>query len=399
MSRNVFKRTLVGAPLAVATAMTLAACGSGGGGGGAGGDVLTIGVPYPQTGGYAEYGSNFSDGVRLAVQQVNDAGGIDVAGTKVQVEAVFCDTQVDTAKAAACGRRLSAQEQAPVMVISTSAETFPILAFNETGRDPFLVISSSASNKLVTEGNELVARYWFNTHSYMPDFTALLKEGLAAEGLTGQTVAIMQSEDEFGQAWNATFTDGWEAQGEEVVGHASFAIGATDFYPQLTALLESDPDFIAMPGVCAQVAPIANQARELGFAGKFIFQISCGPGELAASVPVEELVGSVFEGSSWDAGSPVIEEFRTSFEEEFGREAVIIAADGYAQAMWAINAADEADDVSDPQAIRAALGTALDGDWNILEMRDLEESGETTTTVHPRIFRGADDIVDFRGKS
>jgi branched-chain amino acid transport system substrate-binding protein len=397
MSRSLYKRAFVGAPLAVATALALAACGSGGGG--AEGDVLTIGVPYPQTGSYADYGANFSDGVRLAVKEVNDTGGIDVGGKKVQVEAVFCDTQVDTAKAAACGRRLTSQDQAPVMLISTSAETFPILAFNEAGRNPALVISSSASNKLVTEGNALVARYWFNTHSYMPDFTALLKKGLAAEGLTGQTVAVMQSEDEFGEAWNATFTEGWEAQGEEVVGHATFAIGATDFYPQLTALLKTDPDFIAMPGVCAQVAPIANQARELGFDGKFIFQISCGPEELAASVPIEELAGSVFEGSAWDAGSEAVKSFRTAFEEEFGREAVIIAADGYAQARWAISAADEADDVSDAKAIRAALGTALDGDWNILEMRDLQDSGETTTTVHPRIHRAPGDIVDFRGES
>ena len=385
---------VVGAAAAAVAATSLAACGAPGG---SSGDVLKLGVPYPQTGGYADYGANFADGVRLAVEQINADGGIDVDGTKKKVEAVFCDTQVDTAKAAACGRRLASEEGTPAMLISTSAETFPVLAFNQA-RNPFLVLSSSASNKLVTEGNELVARYWFNTHSYMPEFTELLKEGLAEDGLTSQTVAVMQSEDEFGLAWYETFKDGWEAQGEEVVGHATFAIGATDFYPQLTALLKQKPDFLAVPGVCSQIAPIVNQARELGYGGKFIFQISCGPEELSASVDAKELAGSVFEGSAWDLGSPVVEEFKSDFKEEFDREAAIISADGYAQAMWAIHAADEADSVEDPEAIRAALGDVLDKDWNILGMRDLEESGETTTTVHPRFYAGPDDITDYRGQ-
>lgn len=386
----------VGLPVAALAAVALAGCGASGASDA--GDVLKLGVPYPQTGAYADYGANFSDGVRLAVKQVNDAGGVDIDGKKVKVEAVFCDTQVDTAKAASCGRRLASQDGTPAMLISTSAETFPILAFNESARNPFLVVSSSASNKLVTEGNQLVARYWFNTHSYMPEFTKLLKEGLAEEGLTSQKVAIMQSEDEFGLAWYSTFKDGWEAQGEEVVGHATFALGATDFYPQLTALLKSDPDFVAVPGVCAQIAPIVNQARELGYDGKFIFQISCGPEELAASVKPAELKGSIFEGSNWDLGSEPVAEFREAFKAEFDRDAVVISADGFAQAMWAINAADAADSTSDAKAIRASMGDVLDQEWNILEIRDLEESGETTTTVHPRFYTDATSINDYRGE-
>jgi branched-chain amino acid transport system substrate-binding protein len=284
------------------------------------------------------------------------------------------------------------------MLISTSVETFPVLAFNQAGRSPFLVISSSASNKLVTEGNPLVARYWFNTHSYMPEFTKLLKEALAKDGLTSQTVAIMQSEDEFGKAWYETFKAGWEAQGEKVVGHATFAIGATDFYPQLTAMLKSSPNFIAIPGVCAQVAPIAKQARELGYKGKFIFQISCGPQEFTQSGP-KDIEGSIFEGSAWDGKSPTVDQFRQTFKKEYNRDAVVISADGYAQAMWAIAAADAADNVTDAKAIRASLGTALKGDWNILQMRDLQASGETTTTVHPRVYHSATDILDYLGQN
>jgi len=390
-------KTKLAAPLAVAALIGLAACGGASGSDSTG--TLKIGVPYPKTGAYADYGANYSDGVRLAVENVNAEGGVDVDGTKVKVKAIFCDTQVDPAKAASCARKLSSQDKVPAMLISTSPETFPVLSFNESDRAPFLVISSSASNKLVTEGNKLVARYWFNTHSYMPEFTGLLKDGLAEEGVTSASIAVMESEDEFGKAWNDTFTAGWKAQGENIAGKATYSMGATDFYPQLTSLLKKKPDVLAIPGVCAQVAPIAKQARELGFDGRFVFQISCGPEEIAKLVKPGLLKGSVFEGSAWDSESDTIKTFKTDFKSMFKRDAVVISADGFAQAMWAITAAGKAGTVDDAVKIRGALGSVVDDDWNILEMKNLEKSGETTAAVHPRFFESATDINDFYGSN
>src|SRR5690606_22608201 len=120
------------------------------------------------TGTMAQYGQNFTNGVTTAINELNAAGGITIDGKQHKVEAVFCDTQADTAKAAACGRRLSSQHKVAAMAIATSIETFPILSFNHNARPPFVVVSSSASNKLVHSDNPLVARYWFNTYSYMP---------------------------------------------------------------------------------------------------------------------------------------------------------------------------------------------------------------------------------------
>lgn len=359
--------------------------------------VLRFGVPYPQTGTLAEYGANYSDGIRLAVQEINDQGGIAVGSKKVKVEAVFCDTQADTAKAAACGRRLASQEEVRAMLISTSLETFPIMSFNNDANSPFLIISSSASNKLVTQKNPLVVRYWYNTYSYMPNFTRTLKEALGTVESGPQTISIMQSEDEFGKAWADTFSKGWKDTGGTMGRSATYATTATDFYPQLTAVLKGKPNLLAVPGTCPQVAPMVKQARELGFTGRFIFQISCGPQEISKSVGEKAIVGSLFEGGGWDYKSDRLTAFKNAFKKKFNRDAVVICADGYAQAMWLFNSIQKASMLDDPKKIRAAMGSTMDQEWNVLGIKDLQSNGETTATVHPRIVKALDNIVDYSG--
>jgi len=357
--------------------------------------VFRFGVPYTQTGVMAEYGANYSDGIRLAVQEVNAKGGLTIGNKKVKVEAVFCDTQADTAKAAACGRRLSSQSAVPAMLISTSIETFPIMSFNNDARSPFVIISSSASNKLVSLNNPLVVRYWYNTYSYMPSFTKSLKEVVGQIDSGPQLVSIMQSEDEFGKAWADTFSKGWTAAGGTIGRIATYPSTAADVYPQLTALLKDKPTILAIPGACPQVTPLVKQARELGFTGRFIFQISCGPQEITKHVGEKAIQGSIFEGSGWDLHSDRIDAFKSAFKKSFGRDAVVICADGYAQAMWLMNAVQQAGSTDDPKRIRAAMGAVLDQDWNILSIKDLQANGETRAVVHPRFVKSLADITDY----
>lgn len=373
----------------------ISGCGSSGSGGSS---EFVIGVPYPQTGSNAQYGANYSDGIRLAVKEANKAGGITVDGKKVKVKAVYCDTQGDTAKAAACGRKLASEDGAKAMLISTSVETFPILSFNATGKNKFLVVSSSASNKLVTEGNPLVVRYWFNTYSYMPSFTKLLKKTLDEQNI-GEKVAIMESQDEFGKAWSETFNKGWKDAGGTITNTATYTAGSTDYYPQLTSLMKSNPDIIAIPGSCPQVAPIAKQARELGFAGRFIFQVSCGPDEIVAATGEDAVKGSIFEGSLWDTPTDTLKKFKTDFKDQFNREPVVIVADGYGQAKWLMASAEKAGTVDDPAKLRSALGSVLNGKWNVLGIHDLQKNGETTATIHVRIYNGPGDVKDYETAS
>lgn len=356
---------------------------------------VRIGVPAIQSGSMAQYGLNFTNGVTTAINELNAAGGITIDGQKYPVEAVFCDTQADTAKAAACGRRLASQNKVAAMAIATSIETFPILSFNTNSRPPFLVVSSSASNKLVHSENPLVARYWYNTYSYMPYLVEAFSAMYEKEGKTLPTLAFMQSEDEFGKAWVDTFGESWRKAGGKTTSHSTWVIGTTDFYPQLTSLLRDKPELIGVPGACGAIAPILRQARELGFEGHFVIDMACDAKELTAFLKDDVFKGSFFFGTRWNLDTPEVTNFRTQYQAVSKDEPTVISADGYGQAMWIFKSMEHAGTAKDAARIRDAMATTLEQSWNILGIQDLQPNGETSATVFPRQYLAADNIVNW----
>lgn len=348
--------------------------------------TIQIGVPNIQTGPMAQYGQNFTNGVVTAVNEINGAGGLKVGGASYKVEAVFCDTQADSAKAAACGRRLASQNKVSAMVMATSIETFPIIGFNATSSPAFVVVSSSASNKLVQGNNPLVVRYWFNTYSYMPALTAKFAQVFKSEGRKSAKIAFMQSEDEFGKAWVDTFTAGWKQAGGQAGAISSWVIGATDFYPQITTLLRDSPDLIAIPGACPAIAPIIKQSRELGFKGDFIVDMACDPSELGRFAKEDLYRNSYFLSSQWNVQSAATTKFREQYTKVSKIEPTVISADGYGQFMWVAKAMEKAGASNDARKIRGAMADVLAGDWNILGISNLQANGETVANVFPRRF-------------
>lgn len=348
--------------------------------------TVQIGVPAIQSGPMAQYGVNYINGVNTAVQEVNAAGGIKVGGSSLKVEAVYCDTQADSAKAAACGRRLSSQNKVAAMIMATSIETFPIIGFNATSNPPFVVVSSSASNKLVQANNPLVARYWYNTYSYMPGLTAKFAQVFKSEGRKSSKIALMQSEDEFGKAWIETFADGWKKAGGQVGSLSTWVNGTTDYYPQITSLLHDKPDLIALPGACPQIGPIIKQSRELGFTGDFIIDLACDPGELAKFVKPDQYKNTYFLGSRWNLDSAPVKRFKEQYAKVSKIDPTVISADGYGQMMWVLKTMEKAGTTTDAAKIRQSMGEVLGGDWNLLGISNLQANGETVANVFPRRF-------------
>lgn len=351
--------------------------------------TVQIGVPAIQSGTMAQYGTNFVNGVNTALQEVNAAGGIKVGSSSYKVEAVYCDTQADSAKSAACGRRLSSQNKVAAMIMATSIETFPIIGFNATSNPPFVVVSSSASNKLVQANNPLVVRYWYNTYSYMPGLTAKFAQAFKNEGRKSSKVGFMQSEDEFGKAWVDTFSEGWKKAGGQVGSLSTWVIGTTDFYPQITSLLRDKPDLIGLPGACPAIAPIIKQSRELGFTGDFIIDLACDPDELGKFVKADLYKNTYFLGSQWNLDSAPVKRFKEQYAKVSKSDPTVISADGYGQTMWVLKAMEKAGTTTDAAKIRQSMGEVLAGDWNLLGISNLQANGETVANVFPRRFLDA----------
>ena len=94
-------------------------------------EVVKIGYTGPLSGGAAQYGKNVLSGMEMAVKEVNDAGGFDVAGKKYKLELVAMDDKYNPSEAATNTQRLVQQHKTPAVLTPHSGGIFAMQAINE----------------------------------------------------------------------------------------------------------------------------------------------------------------------------------------------------------------------------------------------------------------------------
>lgn len=108
-------------------------------------NAIRIGVVAEMTGNNASYGTSITNGMKLAVQQINDKGG--VLGKKIEL--VIADSKSEPAEAANAMSKLVNQDKTPaVMGIFTSSGAIAAANVSESAKVPFLAVG--ATNPKVT---------------------------------------------------------------------------------------------------------------------------------------------------------------------------------------------------------------------------------------------------------
>ncbi|ADU49633.1 Extracellular ligand-binding receptor [Intrasporangium calvum DSM 43043] len=354
---------------------------------------IKLGLVTPLSGGAADYGIAFANGVKLAAQEINDGGGVDVGGTARKLEVVTCDDEFKSDKAVACGRRLASQDKAKVIMTPSSLAAFPMMGFNEqTG---FLLMATSQSPDFTKKGNKLAVRFINNTDLTMDPFVGLLMQ-YGKQKSIGTRAAVMEVNTELGQSWVANFSKAWQSNGGEVTGKASYDANGTDFFAQISTLLATKPDVIVLTTVCQPSATVIKQARELGFKGTFINSAACS-GEELVSVLKDQADGVILESSTWAFGEPGVKQFQEAYKAAFQMDPQFISGVGYEGTRWladSIKAAKTADDVS---ALRGSMAAGLKGlEPNLFDMKDLTETGDVDFPMYVGYVEGG-AVKGFKG--
>jgi branched-chain amino acid transport system substrate-binding protein len=225
------------------------------GGGSASADgVLTIGTLLPITGDLAFLGPPEVAGARLAIDDINDAGGV-LGNQVVLEEGDSGDTNQDIA----------------------NPEVDRLLALKA---DAIMGAASSAVSKLVIDkitGNNVIH---FSPANTSPDFTTYADNGLyfrtapsdllqgkvladevAAEG--NETVAVLFRQESYGQGLAESFRDNFEALGGVVDPYTAYAVDTENFDAEIDAIVAADPDAVVVIGF-AESANILTTMHERG---------------------------------------------------------------------------------------------------------------------------------------
>lgn len=371
--------------LAAASAVALAI------GGAAHADEINIGFTGPLSGGAALYGENTLEGLRMAAEEINAAGGITVDGEKHTINIQALDDKYSPSQAAVNGKRLVQQYNAPVIFTPHSGGTFALQAFNE--RDGFLVMSYTSVPAVTSKGNKLTVKIPPNFTDYIEPFSRITMDRF------GNKLGVANATHDYAKYWTKEFVPVWRELGGEVAAMNPMDYNkSADFYTGVSKVLSEDPDVMFVGGASEPTGLVVRQARELGFKGGFILMDQAKMDEVAkVSGGIKSLEGSVGVVPLDKYENEGAKLFLEKWRKEHNGVATSETAYNYFAMYLIAQAMQEAGTVDDAKAIRAAIASAMEKvsvEHNPYDVDGIDEAGNLG--ADPQIAEVVDGEVVLR---
>jgi branched-chain amino acid transport system substrate-binding protein len=303
--------------LALLATATLTSCTGGGGSS----NEIVIGEFGSLTGTTATFGQSTHNGIVLALEELNGAGGL-LGGKKVRV--VTEDDQSKPEEAATVVTKLINHDKVVALLGEVaSSRSLAAAPIAQQARIP--MISPSSTNAKVTQVGDSIFRVCF-----IDEFQGLVMAKFAASSLKLKKVAILKDvKNDYSMGLAKVFAEEYAKLGGTIVGEQSYSEGDSDFRAQLTQLKSLAPEAIYAPGYYTEVGTIARQAKDLGL------KVPLMGGDGWDSPKLTEIGGDAINGSyfsnhySADDPNPVIQKFVGDYKKKFGIVPDGLAALGY----------------------------------------------------------------------
>jgi branched-chain amino acid transport system substrate-binding protein len=331
------KRILVAS---IVIASLLSACQQQGGN-----DKVRIGVFMSTTGTTANFGISSVNGIKMAADEINAAGGINGK----QVELLVQDDRSDASEAATIVTKFVTQDQVHA-VIGEVASSRSIAAAPIAQNAKIPMLTPSSTNPEVTKKGDFIFRSCF-----IDPYQGAAIAQFAAKTLGAKTAAIMvDRKNDYSTGLEKVINETFTRFGGKIVATQSYQEGDQDFNAQLTSLKGSNPEVIFVPGYYNDVGLIAKQARDKGITVPLIG----GDGwdsEQLYKIGGTALNGSYFTNhySPYDT-EPKVVKFVNDYKSRYHSTPDALAATAYDAANIMFDAIKRAKSLSGPD-IRDAL--------------------------------------------
>jgi branched-chain amino acid transport system substrate-binding protein len=281
---------------------------------------ILIGEYGSLTGTTATFGISTKNGVDLAIEQVNKAGG--VLGKQVRV--IVEDDQGRPEEAQTVVTKLITRDRV-VAVLGEVASSRTLAAAPVAQQNKIPMITPSSTNPRVTEIGDYIFRVCF-----IDPFQGLVMAKFATNTLKVKNVAILRDiKNDYSVGLADVFVENIKQMGGTIVSDESYSEGDTDFSAQLTAIKAKRPEAIFAPGYYTEVGLIARQAKQLGINVPLLGGDGWDSPRLW-EIGGEALNGSYFSNhSSMDDPSPVIQKFVADYRAKFNETPDSLAAMAY----------------------------------------------------------------------
>jgi branched-chain amino acid transport system substrate-binding protein len=306
--------------------------------------TINIGFTGPLSGGAALYGKDVTDGLELAVEEIN-AQGIMVNGEKYVINLVKLDDQYMPDKAATNARRLRDEYKTPVVFVPHSGGVYAIQQFNEA--ENLLLLAYTSEPGVLETGNTLTMRIPPRYTLYLEEFANRSMERF------GNKLGVIPSNTQYGKDWTEAFLPVWESKGGVVVAESPIDYNKeSDFYTYVSQVLAAGPDVLFVGGPSQPTALVIDQARQLGFEGGFVVMDQAKIDQMAQIIPMEKLEGAIGSVPLHLYNSPGTQPFIERYKARYDGKAPTWESTYNYQTMWLVaKGIEKAGNVDDAKAI------------------------------------------------
>jgi branched-chain amino acid transport system substrate-binding protein len=312
--------------------------------GGGSGEIL-IGEYGSLTGPQATFGTSTHNGIMMAMDEINAAGGINGRKIKVLTE----DDQSKQEEAANAVTKLISQNSV-VAVLGEVASSCSLAAAPICQSNKIPMITPSSTNPQITQKGDYIFRMCFTD-----DYQGHSLAEYVSKNLGIKTAALLTDvKSDYSQGLGHYFEERFTQLGGKIVARSSYANGDADFKAQLSSVKGSNPQILFVPGYYTDIGQIAMQARDLGITAPLV------GGDGWESPKLIAIGGKALEGSFYSNHyfygdpNPVVHDFVEKYKARYHETPDGMAALAYDAARALADAIKRAGK-TDPAAVRDAI--------------------------------------------
>ncbi|WP_091228374.1 ABC transporter substrate-binding protein [Microbacterium sp. 3J1] len=316
-SGNRVSRRVAAAATVAVLGGTLAACSSMSGESGDSSESISLGYTATLSGDFASYGLQMRQGVDLAVEELNAAGGIDGRTVKI----VSADDEGSPANGPVVAQQFCDESVTAVLGYSFSSVALAALPVYDTCSMP--IVASAVTSPELSGASPTFFRNVFTDASQ----GEAMARHVYDSGVT--SIAVLFQQDDYGQGISDAFTAAFEKAGGTVTSAQAYQLGSVDFGTLVDTALKDDPDGLFVGGFYTETAKIATQVRDAG-SDVALFGTDGAVTPDLISLGGDAVDGmTVYSGFSASSDAPDTQEFVAAFTEKYDSEPTSWAALAY----------------------------------------------------------------------
>jgi branched-chain amino acid transport system substrate-binding protein len=249
------KATISSVLLGACLGVLIAGCKDPAGSGGSTGNTIKIGEYASINGTTATFGVSSDEGIMLAIDEINAAGG--VLGKQIEIK--LEDDRSDQQEAVTAVQKLISQDKV-VAVLGEVASKRSLAGGNVCQRSKIPMVSPASTNPDVTKVGDYIFRICFTD-----DFQGTICAQFAQKKGWKRVAVFTDVANDYSKGLTKTFKEVYPRGGGQIVSEESYREGENDFKSQLQKMKGAGVDAVFVPGYYGDVGKILRQARESGF--------------------------------------------------------------------------------------------------------------------------------------